>query len=72
MNLHFLKFNNNLFQSSVMLALGFLSPESLGESIRLAQEIRCLPNNHDAKLKMLEVSKYQNFTDYFPSSVSFS
>lgn len=55
-----------------MLALGFLSPESLGESIRLAQEIRCLPNNHDAKLKMLEVSKYQNFTDYFPSSVSFS
>ncbi|KAJ0979849.1 hypothetical protein J5N97_015323 [Dioscorea zingiberensis] len=44
-------------QSSVQLALGFLSPESLGESIRLAQEIRCLPNDHDAKLKMLEVGK---------------
>lgn len=44
-------------QSSVMLALGFLSPESLEESIGLAQEIRCLPNHHDAKLKMLEVGK---------------
>lgn len=44
-------------QSSVQLALDFLSPESLGESARMAQEIRCLPNDHDAKLKMLEVGK---------------
>ncbi|OVA07109.1 zinc finger protein [Macleaya cordata] len=44
-------------QSSVQLALDFLSPESLGESIRLAEEIRCLPNDHEAKLQMLEVGK---------------
>ena len=54
-----------------MLALGFLSPESLGESIGLAQEIRCLPNHHDAKLKMLEVGKNQIFSDHFPSPVKF-
>ena len=42
-------------QSTVQLALNFLSPESLPESVRLAQEIRCLPNGHLAKLKMLEV-----------------
>jgi len=44
-------------QSTVQLALDFLSPESLRESARMGQEIRCLPNNHDAKLKMLEVGK---------------
>uniref|UniRef100_A0A0D9Z783 JmjC domain-containing protein n=1 Tax=Oryza glumipatula TaxID=40148 RepID=A0A0D9Z783_9ORYZ len=44
-------------QSTVQLALDFLSPESLGESARMAQEIRCLPNDHDAKLKMLEIGK---------------
>ncbi|KAF7042652.1 hypothetical protein CFC21_052194 [Triticum aestivum] len=44
-------------QSTVQLALDFLSPESLRESARMAQEIRCLPNHHDAKLKMLEVGK---------------
>uniref|UniRef100_A0A0E0KDM9 JmjC domain-containing protein n=1 Tax=Oryza punctata TaxID=4537 RepID=A0A0E0KDM9_ORYPU len=44
-------------QSTVQLALDFLSPESLGESTRMAQEIRCLPNDHDAKLKMLEIGK---------------
>jgi len=43
-------------QSTVQLALNFLSPESLPESVRMAQEIRCLPNGHFAKLKMLEVS----------------
>ncbi|XP_020108136.1 lysine-specific demethylase JMJ25 [Ananas comosus] len=43
--------------SSVQLVLDFLSPESLGESARMAQEIRCLPNDHDAKLKMFEVGK---------------
>lgn len=44
-------------QSTVQLALNFLSPESLPESVRLSQEIRCLPNGHLAKLKMLEVKK---------------
>ncbi|XP_062211254.1 E3 ubiquitin-protein ligase JMJ24 isoform X2 [Phragmites australis] len=44
-------------QSTVQLALDFLSPESLPESVRMAQEIRCLPNGHAAKLKMLEIRK---------------
>ncbi|KAL5219129.1 hypothetical protein ABZP36_019813 [Zizania latifolia] len=44
-------------QSTVQLALDFLLPESLGESARMAQEIRCLPNDHGAKLKMLEIGK---------------
>ncbi|KAF8387810.1 hypothetical protein HHK36_026468 [Tetracentron sinense] len=44
-------------QSSVQLGLDFLSPESLGESLRLAEEIRCLPNDHEAKLQILEVGK---------------
>lgn len=44
-------------QSTVQLALDFLLPESLRESARMGQEIRCLPNHHDAKLKMLEVGK---------------
>ncbi|KAF7053851.1 hypothetical protein CFC21_061671 [Triticum aestivum] len=44
-------------QSTVQLALDFLSPESLRESARMGQEIRCLPNHHNAKLKMLEVGK---------------
>ncbi|XP_042506620.1 lysine-specific demethylase JMJ25 isoform X2 [Macadamia integrifolia] len=43
--------------SSVQLGLDFLSPESLGESLRLADEIRCLPNDHEVKLQMLEVEK---------------
>ncbi|KAK3151599.1 hypothetical protein QOZ80_3AG0247920 [Eleusine coracana subsp. coracana] len=44
-------------QSTVQLALDFLSPESLPESVRMAEEIRCLPNGHVAKLKMLEIKK---------------
>ncbi|KAK3028511.1 hypothetical protein RJ639_038579, partial [Escallonia herrerae] len=44
-------------QSTVQLSLDFLSPESLGEAARSAEEIRCLPNDHDAKLQMLEVGK---------------
>ncbi|KAJ8549614.1 hypothetical protein K7X08_033321 [Anisodus acutangulus] len=44
-------------QSTVQLGLDFLSPESLGEAIRMAEEIRGLPNTHDAKLQMLEVGK---------------
>ncbi|KAL6902079.1 hypothetical protein ACP4OV_004955 [Aristida adscensionis] len=44
-------------QSTVQLVLDFLSPESLPESVRIAQEIRCLPNGHEAKMKMLEIRK---------------
>ncbi|GFP96346.1 lysine-specific demethylase jmj25 [Phtheirospermum japonicum] len=45
------------FQSSVQLGLDFLSPESLGEARKLSEEIRGLPNNHEAKLQALEVGK---------------
>ncbi|XP_073265473.1 E3 ubiquitin-protein ligase JMJ24 isoform X1 [Populus alba] len=44
-------------QSNVQLGLDFLSPESLGMASRLAEEIRCLPNEHEAKLQVLEVGK---------------
>ncbi|KAL6538646.1 hypothetical protein OROGR_012634 [Orobanche gracilis] len=44
-------------QSSVELGLDFLSPESLGEALRLSEEIRELPNDHGAKLQVLEVGK---------------
>ncbi|KAJ4952766.1 hypothetical protein NE237_029598 [Protea cynaroides] len=44
-------------KSSVQLGLDFLSPESLGESVRMAEEIRCLPNDHEVKIHMLEVEK---------------
>lgn len=42
-------------QSNVQLGLDFLSPESVGEAAKLAEEIRCLPNDHEAKLQVLEV-----------------
>ncbi|CAM8925376.1 unnamed protein product [Rhodiola kirilowii] len=44
-------------QSTVQLSLDFLSPESLGEAAKMAEEIRCLPDDHEAKSKMLEVGK---------------
>ncbi|XP_057499087.1 E3 ubiquitin-protein ligase JMJ24-like isoform X2 [Actinidia eriantha] len=44
-------------QSTVQLGLDFLSPESLDEAVRLAEEIRSLPNDHEAKLQILEVRK---------------
>ncbi|KAL1567379.1 lysine-specific demethylase JMJ25-like [Salvia divinorum] len=44
-------------QSSVQLGLDFLSPESLAESMRLSEEIRGLPHDHDLKLQKLEVGK---------------
>ncbi|CAN4083997.1 unnamed protein product [Withania somnifera] len=44
-------------QSTVQLGLDFLSPENLSEAVRMAEEIRGLPNTHDAKLQMLEVGK---------------
>lgn len=42
-------------QSTVQLGLDFLFPESMGEAVKLAEEIRCLPNDHEAKLQILEV-----------------
>ncbi|KAI4369397.1 hypothetical protein MLD38_017839 [Melastoma candidum] len=44
-------------QSNVQLGLDFLSPDSLGEAIKLGEEIRCLQNGHEAKLQILEVVK---------------
>ncbi|XP_076942752.1 E3 ubiquitin-protein ligase JMJ24-like [Bidens hawaiensis] len=44
-------------QSTVQLGLDFLFPESLSEAVRLAGEIRELPNDHNAKLQMLEAGK---------------
>ncbi|KAI4301777.1 hypothetical protein L6164_035024 [Bauhinia variegata] len=43
--------------SAVQLGLDFLSPESLAEAVRLAEEVRCLPNEHESKLQVLEVGK---------------
>ncbi|KAF2316912.1 hypothetical protein GH714_042253 [Hevea brasiliensis] len=43
--------------STVQLGLDFLSPESVGEAAKLAEEIRCLPNDQEAKLQVLEVGK---------------
>lgn len=45
------------FQSTVQLGFDFLSPESLGEAVRLAEDVRCLPNEHEAKHQVLEVRK---------------
>lgn len=44
-------------QSTVQLGLDFLSPESLEQAVDLAEEIRCLPNDHATKLQMVEVGK---------------
>lgn len=43
-------------QSTVQLGLDFLWPESLQEATRLAEDIRGLPNNHNVKQHILEVS----------------
>lgn len=45
------------YHSTVQLGLDFLPPESLGEVVRLAEEIRYLPNDNDRKLQMLKVGK---------------
>lgn len=45
------------YHSTVQLGLDCLSPESLGEAVRLAEEIRYLPNDNDRKLQMLEVRR---------------
>nr|GEX94061.1 zinc finger, CCHC-type [Tanacetum cinerariifolium] len=43
--------------SSVQLSLDFLFLESLVEAVRLVGQIRELPNDHDAKLQILEAGK---------------
>lgn len=45
------------FKPSVNIVLEFLSPENASECIRLADEIRLLPQNHKAKGKYREVQK---------------
>ena len=42
-------------QSCIKVALDFVSPESIHECIRLADEFRALPRNHVAKEDKLEV-----------------
>ncbi|KAG9140563.1 hypothetical protein Leryth_016078 [Lithospermum erythrorhizon] len=55
-------------QSTVQLGLDFLSPESLGEAARLAEEIRGLPNDHEAKLQILELMQVGKISLYAASS----
>ncbi|PNX82455.1 transcription factor jumonji (JmjC) domain protein [Trifolium pratense] len=39
------------------VALDFVSPENVGECLRLTEEFRLLPKNHRAKEDKLEVKK---------------
>ncbi|KAK4407644.1 Lysine-specific demethylase [Sesamum angolense] len=43
-------------KSCIKVALDFVSPENLGECIRLTEEFRTLPQNHRAKEDKLEIS----------------
>ncbi|CAI9267741.1 unnamed protein product [Lactuca saligna] len=43
--------------SSTKIELNFVSPESLGECIRLQHEFRMLPNNHRTKQNKLNIGK---------------
>ncbi|THG18328.1 hypothetical protein TEA_012540 [Camellia sinensis var. sinensis] len=43
--------------SCIKVALDFVSPENVGECIRLTEEFRLLPENHKAKEDKLEVKK---------------
>ncbi|XP_055961692.1 lysine-specific demethylase JMJ26-like isoform X3 [Mercurialis annua] len=44
-------------KSCIKVALDFVSPENVGECIRLTEELRSLPQNHPAKEDKLEVKK---------------
>ncbi|KAJ4719424.1 lysine-specific demethylase JMJ25 [Melia azedarach] len=48
---------------NLQFGLDFLFPESVGEAVRLAEEIRCLPNDHEAKVQVLEVSQREFFQE---------
>jgi len=43
------------WQSCIKVALEFVSPENVGECIRLTEDFRLLPQNHKAKEDKLEV-----------------
>lgn len=55
-------------QSTVQLGFDFLSPESLGKAMKMAEEIRCLPNDHEAKLQVLEVRERKFSVEVFSAS----
>ncbi|XP_061970720.1 lysine-specific demethylase JMJ26-like isoform X3 [Populus nigra] len=44
-------------KSCIKVALDFVSPENVGECIRLTEEFRLLPPNHQAKEDKLEIKK---------------
>lgn len=44
-------------KSCIKVALDFVSPENVGECIRLTEEFRILPQKHRAKEDKLEVKK---------------
>ncbi|KAI3523947.1 hypothetical protein L1887_02480 [Cichorium endivia] len=44
-------------KSCIKVALEFVSPENIGECIRLTEDFRLLPQNHTAKEDKLEVKK---------------
>ncbi|KAL5787371.1 hypothetical protein ACOSP7_004320 [Xanthoceras sorbifolium] len=45
---------DQLIYSCIKVALDFVSPENIGECIRLTEEFRVLPPNHRAKEDKLE------------------
>jgi [histone H3]-dimethyl-L-lysine9 demethylase len=49
-----------LLQSCIKVALDFVSPENVGECIRLTEDFRVLPQNHRAKEDKLEVKFLSN------------
>ncbi|KAA3482646.1 lysine-specific demethylase JMJ25-like [Gossypium australe] len=65
-NLHLFKDDGGLFeglekyerdQSCIKVALDFVSPENVGECVRLTEEFRLLPRDHREKEDKLEVKK---------------
>lgn len=47
-------------QSCLKVALDFVSPENVGECIRLTEEFRTLPSSHRAKEDKLEVCHFNS------------
>ena len=47
-----------LLQSCTKVALDFVSPENVGECIRLTEEFRKLPKNHGSNEDKLQVCKH--------------
>lgn len=67
-NTHILYQCSFFLQSMVQLGFDFLSPESLGKAVKMAEEIRCLPNDHEAKLQVLEVRERKLSLEAFSAS----